>query len=40
MNSFKEDSNRIGTERSAAVTDIDKNELTCKKGTLETEEIY
>ncbi len=38
--SFKEDSNRLGTERSVTVTDSDKNEWTCKKGTLETEEIY
>jgi hypothetical protein len=36
--SLKEDSNRMGTERT--VTDSDKNEWTCKKGTLETEEIY
>ena len=36
--SLNEDSNRMGTERT--VTDSDKNEWTCKKGTLETEEIY
>ena len=40
LNSFREDSNRVGTERSVTVTDSDKNEWTCKKGTLETEEIY
>ena len=40
FNSFKEDSNRLGTERSVTVINSDKNEWTYKKGTLETEEIY